>query len=639
VDQEASNAVNYEPRDEIKTDVQVKHLYHELKSEFTNSIAELADSTELLKKDLSDLSDKVFHLPESGLDTIAQFIREEIRSMSEAATRQDLQDAKKLLVEVKDAGKIMKAGIQDMVTQQEFVDATEAWKRDLTAMALQMSEQFALVAPKESIMAALEGKCLVSRRELSDVVQVITSEMEILTKRVEKHDTVVSRNELAEVAKRIKQEVMASANKIVHEDLVTRRQELIDIAELMKSELKAFAERDTVSQHDLSVALGKLKQEVSQENLAELNQRVERIEASRPSNQQPAPLELMRDRESDLEQFVNEVKQRQDFEQKTIEAVLSRIGSICDRLSAVEAAGGSHSIRLTPAGDVGAEGYALLMSDVKRKHEQESLVVEELLGRISSLCNRVEIVESNANTVAVTSADEQKGFAESLDRINNLTNRVQAVEKTVSAAEVQSTLLSGKNKRIEARLHQISDLDKRMEAVELSVSTAAIPKSAGEQESFSVMLERINKLYNRFEAVEKTVSAAEIQSTLLSGKNKRIESRLDQISNVREAVENIESRLGNRIEAVESNVSTAVVAAQIAEAKMDEAARRNTTMLNSIREEFDRAQSRQSGLGSSGLSIKLDAMSTEEYADVESPSRQSVAVTRSPTVFEFLGNL
>jgi hypothetical protein len=177
VDQEASNAVNYGRRDEIKTDVQVKHLYHELKSEFTNSIAELADSTELLKKDLSDLSDKVFHLPESGLDTIAQFIREEIRSMSEAATRQDLQDAKKLLVEVKDAGKIMKAGIQDMVTQQEFVDATEAWKRDLTAMALQMSEQFALVAPKESIMAALEGKCLVSRRELSDVVQVITSEM------------------------------------------------------------------------------------------------------------------------------------------------------------------------------------------------------------------------------------------------------------------------------------------------------------------------------------------------------------------------------------------------------------------------------------------------------------------------------
>jgi len=90
----------------------------------------------------------------------------------------------------------------------------------------------------------------------------------------------------------------------------------------------------------------------------------------------------------------------------------------------------------TPRGTVGAEGLGQLMAAVKKDQETESVVVEQLLARISSVCNSVVSVERQITTAAENAESMSKQAASSVEEVtadmNELKTRLEALEGAAS---------------------------------------------------------------------------------------------------------------------------------------------------------------------------------------------------------------
>jgi len=543
-------------------------------------------------------------VPGNELDTMTLLVREEVKSMSRAVTRHELQEATKLLREIKDAGKILKQEIQSveapndiavtqvelydatealrqelgefaptepivtrqefddatqslrrelavlgpnenivaLVTRQEFQDATGTWKQELRSLAAELSEQIRLAgAPRE-----LPMPMFVTRKELTEIVDLLRQEVETLTRRLEQDNNGVSRSEFAEAVKFLKQDLLLLANKAAQGDLVSRQQELIDLAQLMKHELRGFSERGAVSQQDLTCGLEELKQDVLrriQRKGGHSGQEVTTWLEVEPltvrsfevlwRDKLSATLkqELLRELEHEsfhaksehqrLSQCVKALEDRfrdcctTDITQSSddVSELLLRVNSLGERLLAVERrldpstqtpatpTSGSvlqvplyssgedssslgpqqdrtcslrssngyrsseyseadHSnhleknvedlrkrvkvcedavVRLTkgtPRGTVGAEGLGQLMAAVKKDQETESVVVEQLLARISSVCNSVVSVERQITTAAENAESMSKQAASSVEEVTadmyELKTRLEALEGAAS---------------------------------------------------------------------------------------------------------------------------------------------------------------------------------------------------------------
>jgi len=90
----------------------------------------------------------------------------------------------------------------------------------------------------------------------------------------------------------------------------------------------------------------------------------------------------------------------------------------------------------TPRATVGAEGLGQLMAAVKKDQESERIVVEQLLARISSVCNSVVSVERQITTAAESAESLSKQAAASVEELSadfcDLKTRLATLEGATS---------------------------------------------------------------------------------------------------------------------------------------------------------------------------------------------------------------
>jgi len=128
--------------------------------------------------------------------------------------------------------------------------------------------------------------------------------------------------------------------------------------------------------------------------------------------------------------------------EKTVNALAKRVDAINDSVVKLN--------KETPRGSVGGEGVAQLMANVKRDQESERVVVEALLQRISSLCDKVNSVERRMLEAAQDGGSSlQHAATESCD-LAAIEARLQDLSATVaSRAELRSSM-SGFVARLES---------------------------------------------------------------------------------------------------------------------------------------------------------------------------------------------
>jgi len=462
-------AVGKEGGNETKSDSTIsERLFRSLKIEFTSAIAELSDSSQLMKMELKCLSEKVqvtHPMAQHGVEAVAQLIRDEVKNISRGATRQELQEATKLLLEVKDAGKSLKDDIvksaeepvEPVITRREFSSVMESWRRELGALAMQLSEQIAMLEKTEAPPAISESKNMVTRQELAEIIDLLRQEVEMLTKRVQRGESAVSRHEFAETVKLLKQELLVVANKAAHGDLVSRHQELLDVAALMKHEVRSFSEKGAITKQDLASALEALRQEVSQG-----------IQRSGPRTVQELPwlelepllvrqfeslwrdrfsvglrIDVLRELEHDMTTSKRDCEDMNKYIHKLEDTLKTRcasdisqlsdnvrrdISELSERFKRIEFGSGSASefgqfeqrqdneqtavevvrrdisglserFKKIELGSASAPEFAQLLSTVEQRRDNEQNALEVVLERISTICDRVCVVESSVVAV------------------------------------------------------------------------------------------------------------------------------------------------------------------------------------------------------------------------------------------------
>lgn len=460
-----SKVPNDEKRAEQEGGSDAERVQRELRSELRSAVAELSDTTELLKLELKALADKAAHganapthqdledavrhcraemessissqataatrvalagyrreLAEAAVPAVepasrqelvetTHLLKQEIGLLSEkvarGTSRQDLQEATRLLAEVQDANRLLRMQLHLATGANDTAAAT---RQELVTLSHASGGTPASTSP---------GFSGVSRQELVDATALLHQEVELLARRIDSGaDTMwVSRHEFAEAVKLLRQELPVLVQKASKTDDVVKRQELIDAAEILKHELRNLTEKSpqqakgAVTQQELADALGALRHELigmqlppeAQANAALGSPLMHMADSRTAASQAVAAAERAQrcaascaeraERDNAVAQMDRASFERQlgEIEERLKARCLADISRLADNqrceLDSIE-----RSLRQ----QLQLHSYKTSMVDGTQRYkseEREQSMADALLGRITSLCDRLSTVE------------------------------------------------------------------------------------------------------------------------------------------------------------------------------------------------------------------------------------------------------